>query len=113
MDDLDERMKAAGMIPLSELISGPQPLDYFMAHTAVCDHDSFEAWLKSKYESLMRMRLAYDLDKREKDEMYEWIVGHAASFGEVLVNWRVMKQRMAQDAQQPASPPEDTAPAAG
>jgi hypothetical protein len=102
-DDLDARMKAAGMIPFSSLMSNKQPVDHFMAHTGVRDHASFESWLTMRYESMLRMQLAYTLGDTPKDEMYEWVVAHTATFHEVLVNWRAMKERM-------AAPPAPTSP---
>ncbi|WP_113154905.1 hypothetical protein [Nitratireductor sp. OM-1] len=96
---LDQRMKAAGMIPLSDLLSGNTPLEKWMAHTGVCDLDTFEQWLLIRYREFMTMKVAYELgDKDEADELYEWVLAHAGAFGEVVSNFRAMKEFL------PASP---------
>lgn len=88
MIDLDARMKEAGMIPLSDLLNCDTPLAPFQAHAGITDLAGFEWWIKSKHEEYLRMRLAYELGDREKDEMYEWVFAHSAVFGEILVNWK-------------------------
>ena len=94
--DLDERMKAAGMIPLSEMLGG-QPFDKWVAHTGVQDLGTFEEWLARRYEEFMRMRIGYELgDKDKGDDLYEWVFAHSSALGEVLVNWRAMKARLRQ-----------------
>ncbi|MDW6020650.1 hypothetical protein SAZ10_02615 [Mesorhizobium sp. BAC0120] len=91
---LDERMKAAGMIPLSDLLAGNTPLEKWMAHTGVRDLASFEEWLTMKHREFMTMRMSYELgDKDQSDELYEWVFAHAAAFGEVAANFRAMKER--------------------
>lgn len=91
---LDDRMKAAGMSTLSELVNGQSPLGIYSAHAGVKDHDSFEWWLKRRYEEFMGMRMRYELGDREKDDMYEWVFAHAATLNEVLDNWKMMKKRL-------------------
>lgn len=99
VESLDERMKAAGMIPLSDLLSGNTPLEKWMAHTAVRDLDSFEWWLNMRHREFMTMRMGYELgDKDKTDELYEWVFAHAAAFGEVVSNFRAMKEGAAPPA---------------
>jgi len=92
--DLDSRMKAAGMIPLSDLLAGNTPLEKWMAHTSVCDLDTFEEWLMRRYREYMQMRMGYELgDENKSDELYEWVFAHAGAFGDVVANFRQMKAR--------------------
>ncbi len=101
---LDERMIAAGMIPLSDLLSGETPLKRWMAHTGVSDLLTFQDWLSRRYEEFMRMKVAYELgDKPKDDELYEWVLSHCGALGEVVANFRQMKERMA-DAASAAAP---------
>lgn len=96
---LDERMKAAGMIPLSDLLAGNTPLERWMPHTSVRDLDSFERWLMRKHREYMTMRMGYELgDKGKGDELFEWILAHAGAFSEVVSNFRAMKERAAPPA---------------
>lgn len=91
---LDERMKAAGMIPLSDLLAGNTPLEKWMAHTGVRDLDSFEQWLQMRQREIGHLMAAYELgDKDKTDELYEWVHSHFAAFGEVAANFRAMKER--------------------
>ena len=86
--DIDSKMKAAGMTPLSVML-GKSPMDSFIQHSGVSDLNRFEQWLSMRVEEtargLARMNLA---DKDEtNDEMYEWWLAHAAVFKEVKVNF--------------------------
>lgn len=95
IETLDERMKAAGMIPLSELLTGGQPLDKWMVHTGTKSIKLFQQWVEKKHEEFMRMRMRYELgDKDKGDDLYEWVFAHAATFGEVSLN---LKQALEHD----------------
>jgi len=86
---LDAKIKAAAMIPLSELLSGDTPLSKWEAHAGVRDIASFGEWLAMKHREYMRMRVAYELgDKDKADELYEWVLAHSAAYGEVAANFR-------------------------
>ncbi len=85
--DLDARMREAGMTPLSEMLASI-PLGRWLTHTGVNDMKSFEAWLCMRREEMLRMQATMQLDKREDDELYEWVIAHAAVFTEVLCNFR-------------------------
>ena len=88
--ELDAEMKAAGMVPLSEMLANI-PLARWMKHTGVTDLDSFEAWLKMRREEMLRMQAEMSLDKNESDEMFEWVVAHVAVFSEVLCNFQAAR----------------------
>lgn len=84
--ELDERMKAVGMIPVSEMLKGA-PLDSFFTHAGVCDLNTFTQWVEMKRAEYLRSQGRYDLGERDKtDDLYEWTVAHAAVFGMVHVN---------------------------
>ncbi|TIN80749.1 hypothetical protein [Mesorhizobium sp.] len=86
---LDERMIAAGMIPLSKLLSGDTPLGKWEAHTGIRTLAHFEEWLLRRHTEFMRMRAAYVLgDKDEADELYEWVLAHSGALSEVVANFR-------------------------
>jgi hypothetical protein len=87
IEELDQRMKAAGMIPLSGLLCG-QPIDAFIRHAGVVDLKSFEQWLSMRHVETQAARARMDLEKKEGDELYEWTLAHAAVFHEVMVNYR-------------------------
>lgn len=87
--DLDARMKAAGMIPLSDLLCKESPLDKWATSTAVCDVQSFKDYVERRYREFMTMRVAYELgEKGEEDELYEWVLAHCGALHDVLVNLR-------------------------
>ena len=90
--DLDSRMLEAGMIPISEMLE-KNGLGYFGVHATVNNLESFEWWLKMRYEEMLRARMRLELDKQEKDEMFEWYFSYAAALGEVLANFRVATGR--------------------
>ena len=87
LDDLDARMLAAGMTPISELLQH-DPMGDFAAHKAVRSVADFEWWVQSQHEKFLRMRMAYELGDKPKDDLYEWVFAHAAVFGNVAVNLR-------------------------
>lgn len=84
---LAERMKAAGMIPVDEIIKG-MPIDAFLRHTGVNDLDSFTQWVEMKRREYVSMQARFELDNRQEDELYDWAVAHASAFGQVMVNFK-------------------------
>lgn len=83
--DLDSRLKQAGMMTISEMkeskINNP-----FLANAGVTDLESFREWLNMRHEEMAKMHAKMILDKKEDDELYEWVLSHCAAFGEVLAN---------------------------
>ncbi len=94
-EELDRRMEEAGMIPLTQLLEDDQPLDHYTAHAAVVDMDSFEWYLKTRYEKFLLPQIIEDLEKHERNEMSEWYLGHSAAYKDILVNYRKAKRSMA------------------
>ena len=88
LDELDVRMKEAGMTPISELLV-KDPMGKFAAHNAVRTIEDFEWWVQSQHEQFLKMRIAYELgDKPKDDGLYEWVFSHSAAFGRVAANLR-------------------------
>ncbi|MNF33082.1 hypothetical protein D3C85_448540 [compost metagenome] len=84
---LAERMKAAGMMTVDEILAGA-PLDAFTRHAGVNSLEAFGQWLEMRRREYVSMQARRTLDKREDDELYEWVLAHAGAFGEVHVNFR-------------------------
>lgn len=84
---LAERMKAAGMMTVDELLAGA-PLDAFTRHAGVNSLEAFGQWLEMRRREYVTMQAKRTLDKREDDELYEWVLAHAGVFGEVHVNFK-------------------------
>jgi hypothetical protein len=85
-ETLDERMKAAGMFTVSQMM-GAAPMDVFIKHAGVNDLDSFLKWVEMKRAEYVRMQARYDLGEKPKDDdMYEWVIAHNAVFAAVHVN---------------------------
>jgi hypothetical protein len=85
---LAERMKAAGMMTVDELLAGA-PLDAFTRHAGVNSLETFAQWLEMRRREYVTMQAKRTLDKREDDDLYEWVLAHAGVFGEVHVNFKV------------------------
>lgn len=83
---LDEELKAAGMLTVSELLNG-RPMDGFIAHSGVTDLSKFSEWLDMRTEEMLRMKARMILDKKEESELYEWVLSHCAVFNEVRINF--------------------------
>ena len=86
-EGLDARLKAAGMMTIAEMLESP-PLTAFHVHAGVTDLTSFERWLEMKWQSYTTQQAALQLDNREDDELFEWVVAHSAVFSSVLINFR-------------------------
>lgn len=85
-DTLDQRMKAAGMFTVSQMMTAA-PMDVFIKHAGVNDLDSFLQWVEMKRAEYIRMQARYDLgDKPKDDDLYEWVITHNAVFAAVHVN---------------------------
>lgn len=85
--DLDQRMAAAGMIPVSQMLLN-NPLGKFSAHAGVVDLASFEAWIQTRREGFIRMQARMTLDELKEDELLEWAIAHNSVLGEVMANFR-------------------------
>lgn len=84
---LADRMRAAGMLTIDEMLSGA-PLDGFIRHAGVCDLETYKQWLDMKCREFLSMQAARELEKREDDDLYEWVLAHAAAFQEARINLR-------------------------
>ncbi|MBD77534.1 MAG: hypothetical protein CL840_01170 [Crocinitomicaceae bacterium] len=91
----DELLVAQGMIPLSSLLK-ESPIEKFMSHVGVDSMVYFERWLEMRFKETMKckaMLYARTEGKPETDEMYEWYLAHAASYQEVMINFRNARQQ--------------------
>jgi hypothetical protein len=87
-EDLDARMKAAGMYTVAEMM-GVTPLTRWNVHAGMNSLEAFAEWLDRKVSEYLRMKGAYDLgDKDEADELYEWVLAHSAVFSTIRENFR-------------------------
>lgn len=84
---LDERLEAAGMLTVAQILAGA-PLDAFIRHAGVHDLPTFGQWLEMRREESVRLQARFALEKRDGDELYEWVIAHAAAFSEVTINFR-------------------------
>jgi hypothetical protein len=83
---LDERMKAANLIPVSQMLARG-PLDGILKHAGVNDLETFRQWVEMKRAEYLKMQARYDLkEKSEDDELYEWVLAHSAVFTLVHIN---------------------------
>lgn len=89
-DNLDQRMKDAGMLSVTELLAGA-PLDSFVKHVGVKDLDTFAEWLEMRRAECLKQVARYDLgERKEGDDLYEWAIAHAAVFSEVHINFKAV-----------------------
>ena len=86
-DDIDTRMKNAGLLSAAEIIAG-QPIDAFMKHAGVGDLESLLKGSEMRRAEFLRMQAKYELGDNQKDDMYEWVISHVAAFSELHVNIR-------------------------
>lgn len=94
---LDERMKAAGMFTIEEMM-GVTPLTRWTVQAEMTDLDFFSEWLDRKVRGYLTMKAAYDLgDKDYKDELYEWVLAHAGAYSSIRENFQAARS---------ATPPE-------
>lgn len=84
---LDERLKAAEMFSVADMLSGGS-LDWAHRHAGVHDLDTFLQWLEMRRGEMLRLQGRYDLGEKAKDEMYEWVCSHSAVFSEVHINFK-------------------------
>lgn len=84
---LADRMRAAGMMTIEEMLAGA-PLDRFMKHAGVSDLETYGQWLEMKCREFLTMQAKRDLDKEPEDDMYEWVLAHAAVFQEARINFK-------------------------
>lgn len=85
MCNIDEELKNAGLLTVSELMAG-QPLDGFQKHAGVKDIESFKEWLDMRTEEMLRLKARLILDSKEDSDLFEWVHSHSAAFNEVRLN---------------------------
>lgn len=88
--ELDEQLKAAGMIPLSEMLKS-NPLGKYAVHKGVDNLALFEKWLDMRFIEMMKMKSRMLLAKEEDNELFEWALAHAAVLGEVITQFNACK----------------------
>lgn len=104
---LDERLEAAGMLTVAQILAGA-PLDAFIRHAGVHDLASFGQWLEMRRAESVRLQARFALDKRDDDELYEWVIAHAAAFSEVAINFRAASNAGDQLSHAPSLEPATT-----
>ena len=88
--ELDEQLQAAGMITLSECLK-TNPLGEYAVHKGVDNLERFEKWLDMRFTEMMKMKTRMLLAKKEDDELYEWVLAHAAVLGEIRSQFNACK----------------------
>jgi hypothetical protein len=87
---LDIKMKELGMIPLSVMLE-TNPLGKYAVNKDVNNMDKFEKWIDMRFKEMMKMKVRMILDKEEDDELYEWVLSHAAVLGEIRTQFNECK----------------------
>jgi len=88
-EDLDARMIAAGMIPLSSMLKGHGEMEKWMRHAHVHTFEDFVEYVNMKQREYMSMRMRYELgDKDKNDDMFEWIFAHASAYDAIATQLR-------------------------
>ncbi|EOV9637338.1 DUF551 domain-containing protein [Cronobacter sakazakii] len=95
VDDIDTRMKEAGMLSVTEIIAGRQ-IDAFMRHAGVVDLESLLQWAEMRRAEFLRMQARYDIGDKPEDDMYEWVISHVAAFSELHINIRAIMSQPCQ-----------------
>lgn len=89
-ETLADRMRAAGMMTIDEMMAGA-PLDGFIRDAGVHDLDSYGQWLDKKCRHFLAMQAERELNKDPEDDMYEWVIAHAAAFQEARINFNAAR----------------------
>lgn len=89
-ETLADRMRAAGMLTIDEMMN-KTPLDGFIRHAGVHDLDSYGQWLDMKCRDFLTMQAKRELNKDPEDDMYEWVIAHAAAFQEARINFNAAR----------------------
>lgn len=86
--ELSKRMVDMGMFSLEHMLEG-NIMGEFSTHVGVSDFDSLLKWVEHNYRSYLKMRIAYELgDKDKNDDMFEWVFAHCAAFEIILDHLR-------------------------
>lgn len=87
-DTLEQVMERAGMIPLQDLLGGKDPISLRFVHTGIRNVRDFLEYAQKQHSQFELQRLLYELGGKEKDDMYEWMLSHAAVWKSVVLNLR-------------------------
>ena len=86
-DELDQKLSDSGMLTISQILDGT-PMDAMHVCAEVVGLDSFETWLAVKREEFLSLKAKFELENRQDDEMYEWVLSHCAAFHSVSLNFK-------------------------
>lgn len=87
---LADRMRAADMLTIEEMLAGA-PLDRFIKHAGVNDLETYGQWLDMECRKFLAMQAKRDLNKDPEDDMYEWVLAHAAVFQAARINFKAAR----------------------
>ena len=85
-EDLDEQLKAAGLLTVSECMAG-QPIDGFIVNAQVKDLETFKQWLDMRTREIKTMKAKRSVEKKSDDDLFEWVCAHDAAFNEIRLNF--------------------------
>jgi hypothetical protein len=86
-DELDAKLKNAGMLTVQEIIDGT-PMDKFIAHAGVVDLNSYGKWLENTRQEFVQMQSAMQLEGDDESEMFEWVLAHQAALSAAYINFK-------------------------
>lgn len=87
--ELNERLKALGMFTLDEMLDDKiSGLGIFDTHKNVHTIEQFAEWVEMKRKEFTTMRLKYEVGMSEKDDLYEWVLSHSATFSTISKHLR-------------------------
>jgi hypothetical protein len=84
---LDEKLRNAGMLTITQILKGT-PIDAMHACSEVIDLESFNKWLSVTREEFLSMKAKLTLDKRQDNELFEWVLAHSAALQTVSINFK-------------------------
>lgn len=88
---LDDRLRAAGMFTIPEMM-GTTPLTRWQTHAAMKNLDAFDCWLDVQVRQFLTMRMHYEIGDNDKsDELYEWVLAHAAAYQVIRTNFKAAR----------------------
>jgi len=92
-EKIDKKLKEAGMITLTDILNN-NPFDEFHKNAGVHSLSTFSDWLDIRYEEMLKLKSKMILEKKDEDELYEWVLSHAAVLGEVRANFKAINTKI-------------------
>lgn len=93
IEEMDAKMKARGMITVTDIIEGNTPMEGFRRHAGIKTVDDLLEWIMKKHTELTIMMARHELGEGNMEpELVDFLRGKSSAFGDMAANIRGLRE---------------------